>query len=205
MAYVAKLSSAGGVKSLTRYVGVLAGNTVWNSYDPSGYEPIAVATVPTGGLASVSFGSIPLTYSHLQIRFLARTARANQEDNLQLRFNSDSGNNYAAHVLYGDGATAASFSDGSSISFNTRTVVAAASATSGVFGAGVIEIVDYANTSKNTTVRSLSGYDNSGNGQVRFSSGLWVNTAAVTSITILSANAANISQYSSFALYGIKG
>jgi hypothetical protein len=170
-----------------------------------GYESIATTTVGSGGTSTITFSSIPSTYTHLQIRFLARTARANQEDNIQLRFNSDTGGNYAAHVLYGDGATASSFSDGTSITFNTRSVVAAASATSGVFGAGIIDILDYTNTSKNTTVRSLNGYDNSGSGQVRLSSGLWINTAAVTSITIVSANAANISEYSSFALYGIKG
>lgn len=187
-------------------LGVIASSTQQGRISDFGaYEPIAVSTVPSGGVASITFSSIPQTYTHLQIRFLARTARANQEDNIQLRFNSDSGNNYAAHVLYGDGATAGSFSDGSSITFNTRSVVAAASSTSGVFGIGVIDILDYNNTSKNTTVRSLNGYDNNGAGQVRISSGLWINTVAITSITMLSANAADISQYSSFALYGIKG
>ena len=168
------------------------------------YESIATTTVSTA-VSSITFSSISGTYTHLQIRFLARTARANQEDNIQLRFNSDTGNNYAAHVLYGDGATAGAFSDGSSISFNTRSVVAAASSTSGVFGAGVIDILDYSNASKYKTVKSLNGYDNNGAGQVRLSSGLWMNTAAITGITIFSANGANISEYSSFALYGIKG
>jgi hypothetical protein len=168
------------------------------------YESIATVTVGSGGSASVSFTSIVSTYQHLQIRYLARTARANQEDNIQLRFNSDSGNNYAAHVLYGDGATAGAFSDGSSITFNTRSVVAAASSTSGVFGVGVLDILDYSNTSKYKTVRSLNGYDNNGAGQVRLSSGLWMNTAAITGVTIVSAISANLSEYSSFALYGIK-
>lgn len=175
-----------------------------DSIDPASYFPITTTTLASA-TASVTFSSIPSTYTHLQIRFLARTARANQEDNIQLRFNSDSGSNYAAHVLYGDGASAGAFSDGTSISFNTRSVVAAASSASGVFGSGVIDILDYANTSKNTTVRSLSGYDANGSGQARLSSGLWMNTAAVTSVTIVSANAANLSAYSSFTLYGIKG
>lgn len=169
------------------------------------YQSIATTTVGAGGVSDITFSSISATYTHLQIRFLARTARANQEDNIQLRFNSDTGGNYAAHVLYGDGASAGAFSDGTSISFNTRSVVAAASATSGVFGVGVIDILDYANTSKYKTVRSLNGYDNNGTGQVRLSSGLWMNTAAITSVTILSANGANLSQYTQIALYGIKG
>ena len=164
---------------------------------------IAGSAVGARGVASYSLSSIPSTFNHLQLRFFARTARANQEDNIQLRFNSDSAGNYAAHVLYGDGATAGSFSDGTSITFNTRSVVAAASSTSGVFGSGVIDILDYANTSKNKTVRSLNGYDNNGAGQVRLSSGLWMNTAAITTITILSANSANLIEGSRFDLYGI--
>ena len=186
-------------------LGIIASGIQNSIANATAYQSIATVTVGAGGSSSVTFSSIPSTYTHLQIRFLARTARANQEDNIQLRFNSDSAGNYAAHVLYGDGATAGSFSDGTSITFNTRSVVAAASATSGVFGGGLIDILDYTNTSKNTTVRSLNGYDNNGAGQVRLSSGLWMNTAAITSITILSANAANLSEYSSLALYGIKG
>lgn len=190
---------------MTPILGVIASANQGQFISYTSYESIATTTVGAGGVASITFSSIPATYQHLQIRYIARTARANQEDNIQLRFNSDSGGNYAAHVLYSDGATAGAFSDGSSITFNTRSVVAAASSTSGVFGAGVIDILDYDDTSKNTTVRSLNGYDNSTTGQVRLSSGLWMNTAAVTSITILSANSADISQHSSFALYGIKG
>lgn len=168
-------------------------------------EPIASTLVGASGVNTVIFDDIPQNYKHLQIRFLARTTRANQEDNIQLRFNSDSAANYAAHVLYGDGATAGSFSDGASISFNTRSVVAAASSTAGIFGSGVIEVLDYANISKNKTVRSLNGYEANGTGQVRLSSGLWMSTVAINSITIISANAANLVQYSRFSLYGIKG
>jgi hypothetical protein len=177
----------------------ISGNLATNSY-----ESIATVT-PYTTTSTVVFSSIPATYRHLQIRFIGRTDRANQEDNIQLRFNSDSAGNYAAHVLYGDGATASSFSDGSSITFNTRSVVAAASATSGVFGAGIIDILDYANTNKYKTVRSLNGYDNNGAGQVRLSSGLWMNTAAINTITIVPANGPNFTANSHWALYGIKG
>ena len=168
------------------------------------FDSIATVT-PYTTVSTVVFSSIPSTYKHLQIRFLARTDRSNQEDNIQLRFNSDSAGNYAAHVLYGDGATASSFSDGSSITFNTRSVVAAASSTSGVFGVGVIDILDYANINKYKTVRSLNGYDNNGAGQVRLSSGLWMNTAAINTITIVPANGPNFTTNSHWALYGIKG
>ena len=79
-----------------------------------------------------------------------------------------------------------------------------ASATSGVFAAAVIDILDYANTNKNKTIRALDGLDNNGSGTVAFSSSLWSSTSAINSIEI-SGLGGTIQQYSSFALYGIKG
>jgi hypothetical protein len=73
------------------------------------------------------------------------------------------------------------------------------------FGAVVIDILDYANTNKYKTIRSLSGTSyNNNNGAVGLFSGSWRNTNAITAIT-LQASAANLAQYSQFALYGIKG
>ena len=186
-------------------LGIWASSKATTAADTGAMFPLQVITVGPAGASSVSFTNIPGTYTHLQIRAIARTTRANQEDNVQIRFNSDSAGNYASHVLYGDGATAGAFSDGSSISFNTRSVVAAASSTASTFGATVIDILDYANTNKYKTARALSGYDANGNGQVRLVSGLWMSTSAITSITLLSANSADLVANSQFALYGIKG
>jgi predicted patatin/cPLA2 family phospholipase len=73
-----------------------------------------------------------------------------------------------------------------------------------IFGAGVIDILDYANTNKYKTVRALSGHDNNGSGYVNFESGLWMSTSAITSIKLFTAG--NVyAQYTQFALYGIKG
>ena len=75
-----------------------------------------------------------------------------------------------------------------------------------IFGANVLDILDYANTSKYTTARILGGIDiNGSGGNIRLDSGVWMNTAAVTSLTISPTTANNFVQYSSFALYGIKG
>jgi hypothetical protein len=71
-----------------------------------------------------------------------------------------------------------------------------------------LDILDYANTNKFKTIRGLSGWNNNdtvdGNGSVRFISGLWRNTAAITSLKIVPEAAVNFKQYSSFALYGVK-
>jgi hypothetical protein len=169
------------------------------------YESIATVTVGGGGSATVTFSSIPSTYTHLQIRGIGRTNRASTRDQIAVRFNSDSGANYSTHELNGDGSTATALATTSYTSIEYGFGVGAASATSGIFGGGVIDVLDYANTNKNTTMRSLGGVDTNGAGKVMLGSGAWYNTAAVTSVTILSSTGSSFVQYSSFALYGIKG
>jgi hypothetical protein len=167
------------------------------------YESIASTTVGSGGSASVTFSSIAGTYSHLQVRFLGRDNRASTQDTLLVRFNSDSSSNYRIHYLLGDGSTA-SAGGFASTGIEVYRIAAASSGTS-VFGAGVIDILDYTSTNKNKTTRSLAGLDRNGSGELALGSGLWYATpAAITSITLLPTNGTLFSEYSSFALYGIK-
>ena len=171
----------------------------------SSYESIATVTVGSGGSSSISFSSIPATYTHLQVRMLFRDTRAVVGDYASLQFNSDTGSNYALHLLSGSGATAAAAGYSSQTSIDISRV-AGSSATASVFGAAILDILDYTNTNKYTTTRSLGGVDNNGSGEIVLNSGLWMNTAAVSTITIKAqAGSANFEQYSSFALYGIKG
>ena len=80
-----------------------------------------------------------------------------------------------------------------------------ASATANAFGVTIIDILDYANTNKYKTFRSLVGSDtNDTNGAVGLASGSWRSTSAITSITLSNNVSGNLAQYSSFALYGIK-
>jgi hypothetical protein len=68
----------------------------------------------------------------------------------------------------------------------------------------VTDILDYANTSKYKTVRTLTGIDVNGNGNIRLASGIWMNSPdAVSSIT-LTASSGNFNTYTTFSLYGIK-
>jgi hypothetical protein len=167
------------------------------------YESIAVSSVGSGGASSVSFTSIPGTYTHLQIRAIGRATRAGSTDSVKLQLNSDTTTNYAHHLLYGDGTSAIS-SATTSTSFIYPVITTAGTDLSNTFCAMVVDILDYTNTNKNTTVRSLSGYDANGSGYSIFTSGLWLNTAAVTSISF-APGSSNWAQYSHFALYGIKG
>jgi hypothetical protein len=170
------------------------------------YESIATVSVGGGGSASISFTSIPSTFKHLQIRAIARSnfSSGTAGDFLGVRLNSDTGNNYANHNLYGDGSTVAAFATTSQPEMYGQRVSGSDSASS-IFGTFVIDLLDYANTNKNSVIRNLGGFDSNGFGRIYFNSGLWLNTAAVTSITIFPGSGSSIDQYSSFALYGIKG
>jgi len=187
---------------LNSLIGIIAssgGVTSTNSY-----ESISTVTVGSGGSSSITFSSIPSTYQHLQIRALGRASRSGAEGYFQLRFNSDSGNNYPYHILIGDGSTA-SAAGATATNYGYVGVMSAGTSTSGVFGTTVIDILDYANTNKNKTVRYLSGYDNNGNGILRYGSTAWLSTSAITQIDLSELYGTNYTQYSSFALYGIKG
>jgi len=166
------------------------------------YESIATTTVGSGGSASVTFSSIPATYSHLQIRIMGRSDRAATRDVVKLTFNSDTGANYTEHGLYGDGTSVTSYGSTSVTSANTYRI-AAANAASNMQGGIVIDILDYANTNKYTTLRSFGGVDLNGSGEIWFNSSLWLNTSAINNIVLTSIG--TLQQYSSFALYGIKG
>jgi hypothetical protein len=168
------------------------------------YESIATTVVGSGGTSTVTFSSIPSTYKHLQLRIIARSSYTNVQDYLGIAYNSDGGANYANHGLYGDGSTASALGLASQTE-NWIQRMAGDSATASVFGAAVIDILDYANTSKYKTERNLGGFDNNGSGRIYLASGLWQNTAAINRIDITSGDGASILQYSSFALYGIKG
>ena len=77
--------------------------------------------------------------------------------------------------------------------------------TANSFGAYVVDVLDYANTNKYKTVRTLGGKDLNGSGQEGLYSNLWKNTNAITDITLKVVGGSNFVQYSHFALYGIKG
>ena len=171
---------------------------------PNSYESIATVTVGSGGTASVTFSSIPSTYTHLQIRGIGRTAAALATgDFYTIRFNSDSGANYAAHQLVGTGSTATALNVTSATETYAQRL-ATTSQSANVFGANVMDILDYANTNKYKTTRYLGGYDNNGDGWIVFGSGLWQSTSAITSMTLFGGSG-NFAQYTTFALYGIKG
>jgi hypothetical protein len=168
---------------------------------PSGaYDSIATAS-GTGSSGTITFSSIPSTYTHLQIRAIGRNSYPATQFNT--RFNSDTGANYAWHTFYGTGAATAA-SGSASATFIGTYGLAYSSLTAGIMSGYVIDILDYANTNKYKTTRTLGGFDANGSGEQGLFSGLWMSTTAVTSIDLIAASG-NWTTDTRFALYGIKG
>jgi hypothetical protein len=174
---------------------------------PNSYESIQTVTL-SGNQNVISFTSIPSTYKHLQVRAIARSSEAQLATQCKLQFNSDTGSSYTFHGFFGNGTSVTSDGYGTGVVNGVTPVlrIPAANAASNQFGATVIDVLDYQNTNKYKTVRSLNGYDSNGSGQIHLTSGLWTSTSAVTSLQIShQGGSADFVQYSSFALYGIKG
>jgi hypothetical protein len=188
-------------------LGVIASAITGNLVTPA-YESIATVTVGSGGSSSISFTSIPATYKHLQIRAISQDDRATYPiSEIKCVFNSDTGANYSYHQLSGDGGSVYT-QGGTSASFIQ--IEQGGTTTGGTFGAIVLDILDYASTSKYKTTRALAGEMTNSSyggyyGIVNLNSGLWQSTSAITSITFSPRYASNFLQYTQYALYGIKG
>jgi hypothetical protein len=172
------------------------------------FESIATYTVGSGGAANVEFTSIPSTYTHLQIRGVARTNRsAGSTDTVLVRFNGETGNNYTIHDIYGNSSSAnveGAGNQGYIKGFQAGSI----SDASGIFGAGVIDILEYTNTNKLRVARILGGVHTggAGNANVQLSSGMRTNsTTALTSVLLYPASGTAFEEHTTFALYGIKG
>ena len=194
---------------ISSLVGIIASSGV--GVAGGDYESISTVTVGSGGAATVTFSSIPSTYQHLQFRIYARsTIAGTSSDNIAFRINGDTGSNYSTHNLYGTGAGAyaAAFA-GLSYAYLPSTIASSGNLAN-TFAGVVVDVLDYANTNKNTTIRALGGYDENANSggsvydnRIQLSSAFWNNTAAVNSFVFQTSG--NFAQYTTFALYGIKG
>jgi hypothetical protein len=200
--YIYKMSNAGGMSTVTRYTDMLAGNPVFVG---SSYDSIATAN-GTGSSGTITFSSIPSTYSHLQIRMISK---GNQPygfpAGIETIFNSDTtSSNYYNHNIRGDGSSVATSGGSGNISYPWAST---GSTGTNIYAVGILDILDYKNTNKFKTSRSILGTDYNGSGMVILGSMIWKNTAAINSITLISDSTytGNWTTATQFALYGIRG
>lgn len=183
------------LKTGSRTRSVMAGNAI---ILPGDFESIATVSVAGATTSFIEFTSIPSTFTHLQIR---ATVLQTNADNFYAQFNNDTASNYSWHQITGDGASAGAAA-GTTTTF--MFVGNVNSPTTSYTAVSIIDILDYANTNKFKTVRTLHGSDANGSGLIALRSGNWRSTSAVTSVK-LTPSAGTFKQYSHFALYGIRG
>jgi hypothetical protein len=180
---------------MTPILGVIA-SQISGHLSTNSFESIATSTA---GGTTTTFSSIPSTYKHLQIRVTGTLASATDA---VIRLNNDTTNtNYGyTHFLYGIGTNPA-LADATSPSSYPPFLDAG-------FGNGtnviqIIDILDYANTNKYKTIRTLYGGDNNGSGRVGINSNLWLNTSVINRVDLTTRNYSSTGTV--IALYGIKG
>jgi hypothetical protein len=162
------------------------------------YDALATVTVPSGGVASVTFAGIPSDYKHLQIRSIVR---GGSEAAVLASFNGLTGN---GHALYGNGSIAGAYQETAGMMVG---ITPTSGSGSSVFSASVADVLDYSNVNKYKTTRALIGTERDvagGNSYVFFQSSLWQYTAAVNSITLTINGGSSFAENSQFALYGVK-
>lgn len=164
------------------------------------FELIATA-YGDGSSGSITFSSIPQTYTHLQIRF-ATVLTTNASSQLCLRMNGVTTASYSMHRLYGNGSTA--YSTGNS-STGYIQLIGESSGLSTVASAGVVDLYDYTNTNKNKTIRAMSaGRKDAFSREISLNSGAFMSTAAVSSLTLVTTGGVYATS-TRFSLYGVKG
>lgn len=157
------------------------------------FESITTYTVGSGGQANITFSSIPQTYKHLQVRFFTKSSGGYYNPTIQL--NGDTSANYVWHYLDTNGVNVTSGYTASTTSMFLGVV------TPDYFATAIVDILDYTSTAKFKTIRTMMGTGTATAGYDDLFSGTWISTSAVTSIQFNSSN----TQYSHYALYGIKG
>ena len=168
------------------------------------YTLINKTTVGSGGAASVTFSSIPQTFTDIKVVYSARLTGAYtaQQYGLNLSFNGST-SNFTNRYLYASAGT----STASATSTNNLDTVPGASATANTFNNAEVYIPNYTSTTNAKSFSFDNGAENNSatNNWLELLAGLWNpgTQAAITSIT-LTAQASNLAEYSSFYLYGIK-
>jgi hypothetical protein len=172
---------------------------------PTGDYELISSTILTGNQASVTFsnlGDYTSTYKHLQIRWVARSSVGSFDDYILINFNGDTSARWF-HVLGGSGSSVSSGGQSLSGGNYAGGIMGSHSGGDNIFGAAVVDILDWTAT-KNRTTRSLVGAMRPSFNNVSLASSLFDSTAAITSIALRTPASVFVAG-SRFSLYGIKG
>jgi hypothetical protein len=158
------------------------------------YVPLANITLGSSA-STVTFSSIPATYRDLVLAVNGETTGGNPS--ILARFNTDSGTNYPQVFMWATTVAQSGTNAASGFQIASSTVLA------GNRFIGNVSVMDYSATDKHKTVLARSGYRNGSSIDiVEASASRWTNTAAITTLAVLT-SANNFASGTTFALYGI--
>lgn len=167
------------------------------------YTPIATQTISTT-TGQVTFSNIPQTYTDLILIINGRDAYVGTSpfmSQINIRVNGDSTSIYSDTVLYGTGSSAAS-SRTTNVSYATPLQMPNSAVSASIFGANILQILNYANTTTYKTMIGRSAADSNGQGWAWSAVSLWRSTAAISSINLYGGSTGFVAG-STFTLYGI--
>jgi hypothetical protein len=149
--------------------------------------------------ASITFSSIPQTYTDLCLVLSLRSNRASQNDYAGVQPNGLTANQ-SLRLLFGTGSSAGSDAGTARI----YAIVNGDSATASTFSNSSVYFTNYtASSAKSVSVDSTNETNATGV-LMGIAAGLWNDTAAITSLTIVPISGGTTwLQYSSATLYGI--
>jgi trimeric autotransporter adhesin len=172
---------------------------------PTAFESIATFT-GNGTASTYTFSSIPNTYKALQIRMTAFAGGSAGGYYVGLRANGDTGSNYTVYYVTANESTNSASQSSSQTSLITNVNGGLGLVAGGSYpDVTIIDVLDYASTTKRKTFSMLSGQDRNSVGGLSITTGLWVDTSAINSITIFNQGSQVFNAGTTIALYGIKG
>jgi len=167
-------------------------------------ELITSVTVGSGGAASVTLpatGTIPSTYTDLQVFVSSRGNSSGVAEANRIHFNGDTTNtNYTAKRLLGSGSAISSDQTATIVPgfFNNRT-----SSTASTFSNSIVYISNYrSSNSKSYSIDTVTE-NNATEAYMALLAVNWSGTAAITTMTFTPESSALFVEGSTFYLYGI--
>lgn len=168
---------------------------------PATYVLIASNTLSSSA-ASVTFSSIPGTYTDLVVKWSARDTWSDYASGIFITFNATTTNYSDTHLTGLNGAATATSSRNSGAA-RLEGFSSAATATANTFSSGEIYIPSYTvSQNKPASTYTVAENNNANNAVVDIAAGLWQNTAVITEVKFSART--NFVTGSSFWLYGIK-
>lgn len=163
------------------------------------YSLLASSTVGSSGSATITFSSIPSTYTDLKLIYSARNTVSGTQEFIKITFNSNT-SSYTLKSLQGNGVAPSS----NDWSFQWIGYAVGSTATASTFSSGEVYIPNYTSSNQKSFSGDNLAENNYSEYQSLFAANLWANTAAITSIDLTMQGGYNFVQYTTAYLYGIK-